>query len=407
MTHRLYVVTPVVALAFFLISGVTVSHAQEKKAAEKVAKKAEKTTPAAEKKDNTPPAKSAAAAADTSSVRAAYEAKLNEWKEMLKQLRQLKHDYQTVDEAGMPEILKRWDALMAKADVLLPQLGTAAIKAYQAAPNQDRDLIRFLVKLLQDEVAHDQYEAAVQLADVLINNGCDSREVYAAAGNTYFAVNKFDDALKIIEKGKGMGVAGGDVEMLEKDINDYKKFWPAEQKIRAEEAKKDDLPRVKLTTTKGVIVLELFENEAPETVGNFISLVKSGFYDGLTFHRVLSGFMAQGGCPVGDGTGGPGYTIYDESNKPNARMHFRGSLSMAKTSAPNSGGSQFFITFRPTPQLNNKHTVFGRVIEGMDVVDKLQRRDPDKGPDLPEPDKIIKAEVLRDRGHEYVPHKVQ
>ena len=87
-------------------------------------------------------------------------------------------------------------------------------------------------------------------------------------------------------------------------------------------------------------------------------------------------------------------------------MHFRGSVSMAKTNAPNSGGSQFFICFRPTPDLNGKHTVFGRVMEGIDVLDKIQRRDPTaKNP--PEPDKIVKAEVLRDRGHEYLPHKVE
>ena len=153
-------------------------------------------------------------------------------------------------------------------------------------------------------------------------------------------------------------------------------------------------------------MLELFENEAPETVGNFISLVAKGYYDGLTFHRVIAGFMAQGGCPVGDGSGGPGYTIYDECNKPEARKHFRGSLSMAKTQAPNSGGSQFFITFRPAPSLNGRHTVFGRVIEGMDVVGRIQRREPDQK-DAAEPDTIVKAEVLRKRDHEYLPRKVE
>lgn len=176
--------------------------------------------------------------------------------------------------------------------------------------------------------------------------------------------------------------------------------------MRQKEAAADDLPRVKLTTTKGDIVIELFENEAPETVANFISLVKKGFYDGLTFHRVIAGFMAQGGCPDGDGTGGPGYTIYDECEKPVIRHHFRGSVSMAKTNAPNSGGSQFFICFRPSPDLNGKHTVFGRVLEGLEVLNKLQRRDPTKKNE-PEPDKIVKAEVLRARDHEYLPHKVE
>ena len=100
--------------------------------------------------------------------------------------------------------------------------------------------------------------------------------------------------------------------------------------------------------------------------------------------------MAQGGDPKGDGSGGPGYEIYCETNREDHRNHFRGSLSMAKEQAKNTGGSQFFINFRPTPSLNGEHTVFGRVIEGMEVVDKIQRRDPED-PQAPEPDKILKA----------------
>ena len=145
----------------------------------------------------------------------------------------------------------------------------------------------------------------------------------------------------------------------------------------------------------------------PNTVGNFIFLVESGFYDGLTFHRVLPGFMAQGGCPNGTGTGGPGYTIYCECYEKNYRKHFAGSLSMAHAEQRDTGGSQFFITFTPQPQLNGKHTVFGRVIEGMEVLAKIQRRDPAKSSELAiTPDKIIKAEVLNKRPNsKYLPDK--
>jgi peptidyl-prolyl cis-trans isomerase B (cyclophilin B) len=141
-------------------------------------------------------------------------------------------------------------------------------------------------------------------------------------------------------------------------------------------------------------------------VGNFVSLVEQGFYDDVTFHRVLAGFMAQGGCPEGSGLGGPGYRIFGEADRDDARKHFRGSLSMAHSGDPDSGGSQFFITFIPRPTLNGKHTVFGRVIEGMDVLAKLRRRDPQALPPLPEPDKIVKAEVIGKRDHEYAPTKV-
>lgn len=120
---------------------------------------------------------------------------------------------------------------------------------------------------------------------------------------------------------------------------------------------------------KGDIVIELFDQEAPKTVANFVKLIKEGFYDGLTFHRVIPGFVAQGGCPNGNGTGGPGYTIEDELIG-NPHKHIRGALSMAHR-GPNTGGSQFFIVYEPQPHLDGVHTVFGQVVEGMDIVDGI------------------------------------
>ena len=117
---------------------------------------------------------------------------------------------------------------------------------------------------------------------------------------------------------------------------------------------------------RGTITIELFEKEAPGTVANFTKLISEGFYDGLSFHRVIPGFVAQGGCPNGNGTGGPGYTIPCETAG-NPKKHVRGSLSMAHR-GPNTGGSQFFITLAPTPWLNGHHAIFGKVVEGMDVV---------------------------------------
>lgn len=122
---------------------------------------------------------------------------------------------------------------------------------------------------------------------------------------------------------------------------------------------------------KGNIVIEFFEQDAPNTVANFEKLAASGYYDGLSFHRVIPGFVAQGGCPNGNGTGGPGYTINCEIN-PN--KHVRGSLSMAHA-GPNTGGSQFFIVYAPQPHLDGVHTVFGQVIEGLDVVDQIKPGD--------------------------------
>lgn len=122
----------------------------------------------------------------------------------------------------------------------------------------------------------------------------------------------------------------------------------------------------RMETNKGVIRIELFEDKAPITTKNFIDLTTKGFYDGVIFHRVIDGFMIQGGDPTGTGRGGPGYKIPDEFH-PDLKHDGAGILSMANA-GPNTGGSQFFITLGPTPHLNNRHAVFGKVIEGLDVV---------------------------------------
>ena len=125
-------------------------------------------------------------------------------------------------------------------------------------------------------------------------------------------------------------------------------------------------------TDRGPIKVELAADKAPLTVANFVNLARRGFYDGLKFHRVINDFMIQGGCPQGTGTGGPGYKFEDEAN--NGLGHERGVLSMANA-GPNTNGSQFFITHVATPWLNGKHTVFGKVVEGLDAVDAVKQGD--------------------------------
>ena len=139
--------------------------------------------------------------------------------------------------------------------------------------------------------------------------------------------------------------------------------------------------RATLVTAKGNIVVDLFEDQAPITVNNFVFLARQGFYDNTTFHRVIDGFMAQGGDPTGTGTGGPGYTIADETNN-GLTFDEPGLLAMANTGSPNSGGSQFFITYVEVPRLNGGYTIFGRVLEGLDVAESLTRRDPQQNPNF-------------------------
>ncbi|MBW2573967.1 MAG: peptidylprolyl isomerase [Deltaproteobacteria bacterium] len=128
-----------------------------------------------------------------------------------------------------------------------------------------------------------------------------------------------------------------------------------------------------IETNKGVIELELFPNHAPKTVNNFVFLAREGFYDGISFHRVISNFMIQGGDPTGSGAGGPGYSFEDEVAD-NPLTHERGIISMANA-GPNTNGSQFFITHSPQPHLNGKHTVFGKVVSDQNVVDSIQQGD--------------------------------
>lgn len=128
-----------------------------------------------------------------------------------------------------------------------------------------------------------------------------------------------------------------------------------------------------IETDRGTIELELYPQHAPKTVNNFRFLAKEGFYDGVTFHRVISNFMIQGGDPTGTGRGGPGYRFEDET-KGNPLTHEKGVISMANA-GPNTNGSQFFITHGPQPHLNGKHTVFGKVVKGQDVVDAIRQGD--------------------------------
>ena len=152
-----------------------------------------------------------------------------------------------------------------------------------------------------------------------------------------------------------------------------------------------------------VFYVELYPDVAPNTVNNFISLVKKGFYNGLCFHRVIEGFMIQGGDPKGNGTGGPGYTIRGEFSKngfKNDLKHKRGVISMARSMMPNSAGSQFFIMHADAPHLDGQYAAFGQVIDGMDVIDKIAEVNVDYN-DKPLRDQVIKTVTVDTNGVEY------
>ncbi len=152
-------------------------------------------------------------------------------------------------------------------------------------------------------------------------------------------------------------------------------------------------PIVTITMEDGSIMkAELYPDTAPNTVNNFISLIKKGFYNGLTFHRVIPGFMIQGGCPLGTGTGDPGYSIkgeFSQNGFRNSLKHSEGVLSMARAMDPDSAGSQFFIMHKDAPHLDGSYASFGKIIEGMDVVDKIANAKTDYR------DKPLKAQIMK------------
>lgn len=363
------------AFLFFQSPLIAQEETKEAEATEQSAEKQEETTADKESTSESEAADSGEAeAVVTPDLSTAFEDLLKRYAEVNQKLKDTKAAFDAAEaDDDSINLRDQYSKLVDEANLIVEEIRVTGAALLEEEDEPNKQLLSTLTGLVINDAFFDRDNAALELGQRLIDNGIEP---------VYFEQAVEADRLR--PSGK---------EILRELV------------LRANEAAADDLPRVKLTTSKGDIVLELFENDAPETVGNFISLVKDGYYDGLTFHRVLEGFMAQGGCPTGDGTGGPGYNINCECYKPEYRRHFTGSLSMAKGKARNSGGSQFFLTFVRTDNLDGKHTVFGRVIDGMDVVKAIQRIDPQRPNPEIKPDTIKKAEVLRDRGHEYKPVK--
>ncbi|MEC8336693.1 MAG: peptidylprolyl isomerase [Planctomycetota bacterium] len=282
-----------------------------------------------------------------------------------------------------------------KYESLFQQMRPLAAKIdYQAAPETLTDA----KNLLQASFQQNMFADAAAIAERLNASGNASADVLAMGGISLYADHRFAEAQQMLKQAlQGEGVTP-QVRAFVAASETYPKLWETEQAIREAEAVADNNPRVLLKTNRGDILLELFEDQAPNTVANFISLVDNGFYDGIALHRVIPRLMAQGGDPNSkyddprnDGSGGPPYTIACECDRPDTRMHFAGSLSMAHA-GKNTGGSQFFITHLPTDHLNGKHTVFGRVLDGLPVARDLRKND-----------KIESASVVRKREHPYVP----
>lgn len=338
-------------------------------------------------------------------ARAKFDEMFVKWKALLAELRELRLEYQIAKPEERPPLIERFDAVLEETDAFRPELTDAAVACYEQENQPDSDVGKFLYSAAASEISTDNYSEVYRLAKLLSDQGYPDKSTLAWTAISAFALANYDEAEEYLKKAEEAGAVPDGLTLSQAELDRYRELWAKEQAIREAEAEADDLPRVRLQTNRGDIVIELFENEAPNTVANFIQLVDQNFYNGLTFHRVLHGFMAQGGCPKGDGTGGPGYAIPCEVYEDDHRLHFTGSLSMAHAGR-DTGGSQFFITFLPTAHLDGKHTVFGRVIEGLDVLADIKQYDPSSPSKTTQPDRIIEAEVLRKRPHEYEVNKL-
>ncbi len=348
-------------------------------------------------------------------LRKNYLASVEELRTAIKaaQRAELFHFHVKSDEAF--EYREQWETAAAQAEQAFAKLKEDAVALFLAEKNPDEDLIKTIrivdAKLYLESRITRCYDVTKKLASLLPND----QSIQADFARISILNNDFETAAKFAKGNLGIIE---DFEPLEnglyKYVDELKQEYARELELQQAEAEADDLPRVRLKTTKGDIVIELFENEAPETVANFISLVKIPFYDDIIFNPVYKKLLAQTGQMTETRERPTGYTIYDETQRKDTRRHFRGSVCMATTPGKaNSGSAIFYILHVPGPHLVGRDTVFGRVISDMDVVDSLQptKEVDDKGEESwimdIVPDKIISAEVIRDRGHEYVPNRVK
>ncbi len=344
-----------------------------------------------------------------------------------KTLTALKRELPGANAARQKEIQNEYMELIAKGKELFKKMVEVGFEANREAPNRNQYVVDFLYGMTQYEFERDNFEEAVRIFKEIEPHQIllGGEQLYVCAGLSAMVILDVENATKWLKIAEEHGLLQKMLQEWQKtnagkkrvqaflaiqiEFNDLSQDWEKEKIKRAEETQAGTadptkkLPRVKLSTTKGDIVLELFEDQAPNTVANFISLVELGFYDGSLFHRVLPQFMAQGGR--GTRMADLGYMIDCETKKTGARKHFRGSISMANA-GPDTNGSEFFLTFMPTSFLDGKYTVFGHIVEGMEVLADIQRVDPDdQEAMIPERDKIVKAVVVNKRDHAYVPVK--
>jgi len=336
-----------------------------------------------------------------------------QWAQTLLEMKkiQIRHN-NSIDKSS--KSMDRFYELRNQSRGELRDLYNLAEKIFAAVPN-DFETASFVATVLDYRRVKSDYDGGYRSAKMLLDAGVPMPYLEQLTARAAFIDGKFDEVIPLYQT----FVDANGPEKLDKIdqqlagmVDLYPPLWEEELKRRQEDEAAGNLPRVVFETTSGPVVLELFEDQAPNTVANFIRLVEDGFYDETEFYQVIDDLLAMGGDPTGVGTGTSGKFIPDEHERPGMRGIFRGSIMMAKVPAgensgefvPDSASSQFVIALMPILPKKQHQTVFGRVVEGMDVVGSFRRVDPTKKKEqqviLP-PDRIITAKVLRKRDHDY------
>jgi cyclophilin family peptidyl-prolyl cis-trans isomerase len=347
-------------------------------------------------------------------LRQLFDNELAAWKQSAKDAVVANENYLLGDADQAATYRDEWIRAIETGRSKFQSLIVTSIKRLREESSPDPEVLSFLGRVLESRYDIGDYEGAYEVGQSLIATVPDAPGLLVRQIFVTFATNRFEECKGLLEKVTQLtGGLPPELASISASIDDQIAAWKSESDAREAEAKADDLPRVELMIsqngTTDRMVLELFENEAPNTVANFISLVEKGFYDGRQFFRVTTHFDAASGCPQDDGTGNPGHFVPSEAANPSARKHFRGSLAMVSMAPDGRAGSQFYMMFTPNPGLNGRATVIGRVVEGTHVLDRITRshfvdssnQKLQKIPDIPL-STIESARVLRKRNHEYL-----
>ena len=303
-----------------------------------------------------------------------FDTAITDLRAAVKQVRRTGVIYYESESSMAVTIKQQWDAEAAAANAAFTRVRELAFEYFLTSSTPDPEIMRIVdlltPKLIEEGQLTTCYAATKKLMD--LNSG--DADLANLMGRISILTNDFEYAAEYahtnLQEVEGFPLPE---RALCTFIGILNERYQRELKLREEETKADDLPHAIIETTKGDIVIELFENQAPETVGNFVSLVEAGFYDDMIFHHVLRNILANTGKMSMNRALPVGYTIYDESRKPDARHHFRGSVSMyLRSDEENVGGAEFQILMIPAPNMDGKNTVFGRVISDMRIVDALQ-----------------------------------